>query len=243
MILKKSWGQGGARAPRAPLDPLLPNACNILHMKHYVMLCYTGKWKHVQFFLVLAQTPHWVCTSLCFYPWMTLGTVYMFRHAHANADAFSVFAGFMSTGDSVAQGNWGFMDQVLALQWVRDNIAAFSGNPNQVTLFGQSAGAGSIGLHMMSPYSEGTLRCFSSLVNCQKLIPWEVYPATTIKKTKLEIRKKFCQLTFTWASMMTFHDKKNVDPVSRHKLFDFYVIPGLFQPVSRTSTSRLIWKM
>ena len=61
----------------------------------------------------------------------------------------------MSTGDDVAQGNYGFMDQVLVLQWVQQNIAAFGGDPNKVTLFGQSAGASSIGLHMMSPYSQG----------------------------------------------------------------------------------------
>ena len=44
--------------------------------------------------------------------------------------------GFISTGDDVAQGNWGFMDQVLALQWVQENIAAFGGDPNMVTLYG-----------------------------------------------------------------------------------------------------------
>ena len=63
--------------------------------------------------------------------------------------------GFISTGDDVAQGNWGFMDQVLALQWVQENIAAFGGDPNMVTLYGQSAGSSSIGLHMVSPYSDG----------------------------------------------------------------------------------------
>ena len=61
----------------------------------------------------------------------------------------------MSTGDDVAQGNWGFMDQVQALKWVQENIAAFGGDPNQVTIFGQSAGASSVGLHMTSPYSKG----------------------------------------------------------------------------------------
>ncbi len=64
----------------------------------------------------------------------------------------------MSTGNDVAPGNWGFMDQVAALQWVQENVAAFGGDPNRVTLFGQSAGAASIGLHMMSPYSQGHCR-------------------------------------------------------------------------------------
>ena len=42
------------------------------------------------------------------------------------------------------------MDQKMALEWVRSNIASFRGNPNQVTVFGQSAGAISIGHHLLS---------------------------------------------------------------------------------------------
>ena len=53
---------------------------------------------------------------------------------------------------------WGFMDQVMALEWVQENVAAFGGDPTKVTLYGQSAGASSIGLHMISPYSQGTYK-------------------------------------------------------------------------------------
>lgn len=48
--------------------------------------------------------------------------------------------GFLSTGDAAAQGNWAMKDMVEALRWVRANIAAFGGNPNAVTIFGESAG-------------------------------------------------------------------------------------------------------
>lgn len=62
--------------------------------------------------------------------------------------------GFLSTGDNLAPGNNGLKDQVIALRWIQRNIAAFGGNPNAVTLVGDSAGSLSIMLHMVSPMSQ-----------------------------------------------------------------------------------------
>ena len=62
--------------------------------------------------------------------------------------------GFLTTGDSAAPGNFGILDQVEALKWVRDNIENFGGNPNKVTIFGVSAGGSSVGLHLLSPLSK-----------------------------------------------------------------------------------------
>jgi carboxylesterase type B len=65
--------------------------------------------------------------------------------------------GFLS-GIEGLTGNYGFMDQQLALRWVQENIRAFQGDPQRVTIFGESAGAMSVGLHLISPQSQGMFR-------------------------------------------------------------------------------------
>jgi carboxylesterase type B len=57
--------------------------------------------------------------------------------------------GFMVTPE--VNGNLGIMDQIMALQWVKNNIRAFGGNPDQITLFGQSAGGISVSIHLTLP--------------------------------------------------------------------------------------------
>ena len=54
-----------------------------------------------------------------------------------------------------SSGNYGLLDQILALHWVHDNIAKFGGDPGNVTLFGQSAGAQDSSLLMASPLAKG----------------------------------------------------------------------------------------
>ncbi|CAH0564911.1 unnamed protein product [Brassicogethes aeneus] len=63
--------------------------------------------------------------------------------------------GFLSTGDKEAPGNNGLKDQVLLLKWVKDNIAAFGGDPDMVTLMGYDFGADAVTLHMVSQMSQG----------------------------------------------------------------------------------------
>uniref|UniRef100_A0AAG5CWM5 Carboxylic ester hydrolase n=1 Tax=Anopheles atroparvus TaxID=41427 RepID=A0AAG5CWM5_ANOAO len=63
--------------------------------------------------------------------------------------------GFFSTGDRSASGNWAIKDCVEALRWVQRNIIAFGGDPNNVTIFGQSAGGAMVHFLTLSPLTAG----------------------------------------------------------------------------------------
>jgi len=63
--------------------------------------------------------------------------------------------GFLSTETASAPGNYGMMDQVAAMQWVKQNIEAFSGDPGSITIMGQQAGGASVHYHMLSPLTRG----------------------------------------------------------------------------------------
>ena len=68
--------------------------------------------------------------------------------------------GFLAHPDLIAEdpksapGNYGTLDQIAALQWIKNNIAQFGGDPSNITILGQSAGAASIKNLVMSPLSK-----------------------------------------------------------------------------------------
>lgn len=67
---------------------------------------------------------------------------------------FSDFEGFLSTEDSIIPGNFGLKDQSMGLHWVKENIKAFGGDDEKITVFGESAGGASAHYHLMSPLSK-----------------------------------------------------------------------------------------
>ncbi|XP_048201627.1 bile salt-activated lipase [Perognathus longimembris pacificus] len=81
--------------------------------------------------------------------------------------------GFLSTGDANLPGNYGLRDQHMAIAWVKRNIAAFGGDPDNITIFGESAGGASVSLQTLSPYNKGLIRRAISQSGVA-LSPWAV---------------------------------------------------------------------
>ena len=71
----------------------------------------------------------------------------------------------MTTGDQHAPGNYAIFDIVAALQWIKENIAAFGGDPEQVTVMGQGYGGALVNLLMVSPVTKG--KRLSSTTMCK----------------------------------------------------------------------------
>lgn len=69
--------------------------------------------------------------------------------------SYVLVVGFLNLEHEVAPGNQGLKDQVMALKWVRDNIRFFGGDPDNVTIFGESAGSVSVHFHALSSLSQG----------------------------------------------------------------------------------------
>ncbi|XP_063709225.1 esterase B1-like [Culicoides brevitarsis] len=85
--------------------------------------------------------------------------------------------GFLSLKDPKlgVPGNAGLKDQSMALKWIKDNISHFGGDPNNITVFGESAGAASVHYHMISPMSKNLFNR-AVMMSGSVLCPWATAP-------------------------------------------------------------------
>ncbi|XP_061720466.1 cholinesterase 1-like [Cydia pomonella] len=110
--------------------------------------------------------------------------------------------GFLCLGIKEAPGNAGIKDQVAALKWIQRNIRAFGGDPDNITIFGESAGASSVSYHLLSPMSKGLFHK-AIMQSGSSLAPWAYQPSPV-------------QIAASLAKVM---GNESEDP---HDLYNFY---------------------
>jgi carboxylesterase type B len=81
--------------------------------------------------------------------------------------------GFLSTEDTVVPGNNGLKDQQLAIKWVHENIQLFGGDPEKITIVGESAGGASVSHHLLNKNSEGLFRA-AIMESGTAINPWSL---------------------------------------------------------------------
>ena len=86
------------------------------------------------------------------------GIVYVSIEYRLGALGFMVHPDLSKESERGISGNYGLMDQIMALQWIHDNIAAFGGDPDKVTIAGESAGGISVSILCASPLCKGLFR-------------------------------------------------------------------------------------
>ena len=141
--------------------------------------------------------------------------------------------GFLTTGDSAAPGNFGMLDQVEALKWVKENIENFGGNPNKVTIFGESAGGSSVSLHLLSPLSKDLFHQAIAESGVD-LCPFAILPATSLglRFAKELAEKLNCAKSNHNAMVACIREKEAKDIMEATKLIKYASTGhGMWAPV------------
>ncbi|KAM4013205.1 cholinesterase-like [Anomaloglossus baeobatrachus] len=140
--------------------------------------------------------------------------------------------GFLAFPKNVnAPGNAAMFDQRLALQWVHENIAAFGGNPESITIFGESAGAGSVGYHVISSGSQPFFKR-AILQSGSPTAFWAINSYERSRKLSLELAKMVnCPTEDDDAAIACLQKVDAKELVEKQILIDSKFALTLFVPV------------
>ncbi|XP_029336733.1 acylcarnitine hydrolase-like isoform X2 [Mus caroli] len=138
--------------------------------------------------------------------------------------------GFFSTGDQHARGNWGYLDQAAALRWVQQNIAHFGGNPDRVTIFGESAGGTSVSSHVVSPMSQGLFHG-AIMESGVTLLPDLISETSEMVSTTVA-KLSGCEAMYSEALVRCLRGKSEAEILAINKVFKMIpaVVDGQFFP-------------
>ncbi|XP_044253166.1 juvenile hormone esterase-like [Tribolium madens] len=144
--------------------------------------------------------------------------------------------GFLSTGDSASPGNYGLKDQLAAMKWVKTNIPLFGGDSENITIFGESAGAASVQYHLISPKSRGLFhRAISE--SGSTICPWALQTHPTEIARKIGVAAGFMSGTTSQlvAHLRTLSTQKLkmaaiTGPILTFKMEDGLTYSPVFEP-------------
>lgn len=138
---------------------------------------------------------------------------------------FGFLAHPLLTGESPhhVSGNYGILDQIAALKWIHKNIAAFGGDPDNITILGQSAGAGSVKTLVSSPLTEGIIKkaiiqSGGGVNALPAAVPAPAQPAVS----QLTVIGDACKTVFDWAGYDTLEKMRAASTEDVFGLADRY---------------------
>ena len=182
----------------------------------------------VMFYILGGGFQNWdgSCYEYCGDGLASHGVVVVTIHYRMNVFGFFAHPDLKKESASGCCGNYGLQDQIQALRWVRENISAFGGDPENITIFGQSAGAMSVQALCCSPLTKGWFRHaamhsggglysfagrpqqpsmeetsvqFLEFCGCQTIEDLRAMPWETLEQHSLEFQR-FMGRTFSWCA-------------------------------------------
>ncbi|CAK9829233.1 Ace [Anthophora retusa] len=133
--------------------------------------------------------------------------------------------GFLALDVDGVEGNAALWDQLLALRWVKKNIAAFGGDPNQITLFGESAGSASVSYQMLIPESAGL---FNKVIlqSATALCPWAFHTREEAVRRTVGVANGLGFFSTNQTAVLEFLQKQSAhDLLKTARLQGTYLVP------------------